>query len=400
MNFSGRSPLLAGCLALFATGTGCSSSEDSASAPASLSCGTTKVATDANGVRGALGGAATGTCVVMNGASFVGPFSVPAGVALTAPSGKRVSITGGTTTEPAVTLANGAELVNADVSGAPGVGVAVRGASATIESVHVTGAKTAALGVLCSDGCDSGMIVLTDVTLEKSKLGLWVHGARVTMNGGHSSLHDGTIGVASGLGIVVEGGAQLTLDGVTVEKNQGTGILIDGEKTTATVKRSTVSENAERGVWVQHVAGSIDAPAVRIENSNFVRNKIVGLGGLEARGIIVVGGRIADTVASPMSPNNIATQVEVGDGVGLFGNSTDWKIDGSIIESNARAAGVIDGSDHGIIVVGGTVAAGPSGLKFVVQKTTADVQISATDTSVTATPLYVSAPVIGLPPVF
>ena len=68
--------------------------------------------------------------------------------------------------------------------------------------------------------------------------------------------------------------------------------------------------------------------------------------------------------------------------------------------ARARAAGVIDGSDRGIIIVSGKVGPGPSGLKFVVQNTKgADVQIPEADRSVVSKPLGVSAPKLALPPV-
>jgi hypothetical protein len=111
-----------------------------------------------------------------------------------------------------------------------------------------------------------------------------------------------------------------------------------------------------------------------------------------------VGGRIAETVAAPLV-TNLATTEPVGDGVGVFG-SGDVKLEGAEIESNARAAGVIDGSDRAIIIVGGKVAAGASGLKVVIQNTKSEgLQIPEADRSVPEKALGVSAPKLVLPPV-
>ncbi len=125
----------------------------------------------------------------------------------------------------------------------------------------------------------------------------------------------------------------------------------------------------------------------------------MGVGAVESRGIIIVGGRIGDTVAAPVVTNLEITE-PIGDGVGLFNGSSDFRLDSALVESNARAAGVIDGTDRGIIIVGGTVGAGASGLKFVVQNSKAtDIQIPPNDRSTPATILGVSDQKLVLPPV-
>ena len=87
----------------------------------------------------------------------------------------------------------------------------------------------------------------------------------------------------------------------------------------------------------------------------------------------------------------------IGDGIGILGGSTDFKIERTNFERNDRAAGVVDGSEVGIIIVGGKVDPGDSGLKFVVQNSKADVQIADADKSVTPKPLGISAPKIKVP---
>ena len=390
---------------LAGAGIGCTSRTESFTGAvppgAGLTCTSTKSATDASEVRSALTGAPAGTCVVLTAGSYAGPFEIPAGVALVAQNGSRAAITGGTAQNAAISLAEGAQLANVDVFDSVGVGIAIRAASAVVNGVTVTGSKSAALAVLCKEamtrGCVGGSVVLTNVVLEKSSLGLWVSGAHVVMKGGSSDNHAGT-SLSAAAGVIAQDGAQLDLDGVLVEKNQGVGILIDGAQTKASIKNAIINENGERGVWAQRVAGTLDAPAVRLKECQLTKNKIVGLGAVESRGIIIVGGRIADTIASPLV-TNLATTEPIGDGVGLF-SSGDFKLDGAHVESNARAAGVVDGSDRGIIIVGGTVGAGASGLKFVVQNTKGGtIQIPDADRSVSETALGISAPRLVLPPV-
>jgi Right handed beta helix region len=353
---------------------------------------------DANGARDALAGASMGTCVVLAGGSYSGSFDVPPGVALVAQNGARATVTGGTAQNAAVSLGEGAQLVGIDVIDTAGVGIAVRAAKAALNGVTVTGSKNAALAILCKGAtCAPGAVTLTDVRLEKSSLGLWVSGAHVVMTRGSSANHAGT-SLSSAAGMILQDGAQIELDGVLVEKNQGVGILIDGAQTKASIKNSTINENGERGLWAQRLAGTNEAPALRLEECTITKNKIVGVGALESHGIIIVGGRVAETIASPLVTNLTSTE-QIGDGIGLF-NSGDFKLDGTTVEANERAAGITDGSDRGIIIVGGKVAAGASGLKFVVQNTKgADVQIADTDRSATEKPLGVSTPTLVLPPV-
>lgn len=392
--------LLFGAAAALAGCTGCSSSSASGGdAPPGVTCASSQSAGDTDAAKSALASAASGSCVFLTGATYAGPLTVPAGVTIASPAGARTKISGGTEKEPAVTLAEGAGIANVDVDAAPGVAIAVRAGNAHVTDVKVTGAKTAALAVLCrGDACASGVVEVSKATFATSALGVWISGAHVLLKDGASSGH-ASDSLTAAAGVVAQDGAKLELDNFTVEKNQGAGVLIDGAATTASIKNSTVSENGERGVWVQRVQGTIDAPAVRIEQSTLVKNKIVGLGSVEARGIIVIGGRIADTQAAPVV-TNLATTEQVGDGLGVFGGSTDVKVDGAKLEANARAAGVIDGSDRGIIVIGGDVAAGPSGLKIVVQNATgADVQVPEANRSTTDKPLGVSAPKLQLPPI-
>ena len=384
--------LLAGCSSTASTDTG------TTPPPGELTCSSTVSASDAASAATALAAAKPGSCVGLTG-SVSGALDVPSGVALFGASAATAITADGDA--PGITLHEGSILTRVSIASAKKVGVAIRAANARVEKVTVSGAKTAAVAILCKEtetpGCAAGAIRLRDVELTASALGLWVSGAHVLMNGGKSEGHTST-GLTGASGVVGVDGARLELDSVSVSKNQGAGVLVDGAKTTLLLKNGAVSENNERGVWAQRLEGTLDNPAVKIDGTELVKNRIVGVGALESRGIIIVGGRIANTVATPIATNLSATE-DVGDGVGLFGGSGDLSVD-SELDSNARAAALIDGSERGIIIVGGRITAGASGIKVVVQgKSGADVQVSSDLRSTPAAALGVSAPKLTLPSV-
>ncbi|HEY8074733.1 MAG TPA: right-handed parallel beta-helix repeat-containing protein [Labilithrix sp.] len=386
---------IAVCIAAY----GCSSSDGSVTdTPAGVTCANKRPASDATSLGSGLASAAAGDCVVLQpNVTYAGTFTVPPGVTLSGPAGARAILKPSDPKAPVVALGEKSGLAGLDVADA-GVAIAVHAASASISDVHVSGAKIAALAVLCTSNCAQSTVTIANANLETSELGLWVSGAHVAMTGGRSGGHLGT-GISSGDGIVATGGATIELDGVTVDGNQGTGVLVDGAGTTASIKNATIQENANRGVWAQGLTGTLDAPALRVESSTLVRNKIVGLGSIESRGIIIIGGRVAETQNTPVS-TTVRALDQVGDGFGIFKNTTDFKIDGTVVEQNDRAAGLVDdGTKQGIIIIGGTIAAGASGYKIVVQETDESVlQIATGDRSTTPDALGVSAPQITVPP--
>ncbi|MBX3215552.1 MAG: right-handed parallel beta-helix repeat-containing protein [Labilithrix sp.] len=382
-----------------AAAAGCSSDDDAgASAPPDgVSCASVASASDESSLVSGLANVGAGGCVVLTGSvTSSAPIEV-AGVALVGAKGSRPSLTVTSGTAGAITVTGGgSQLGNFVLTGAPGVGIAIAARDVKVFDVDVSGAAKAAIAVVPgTEGASSA--ALKDVVLEKNAYGLYVQGegVEVTMTGGRVAENGGS-SLSAGAGVVTTGGAKLTLDGVTVEKNEGTGVLLDGASTRAVIAASTISENRERGVWAQGLQGTLDAPALRIEETELSKNRIVGMGGIELKGIIIVGGSVKETVASPV-PTNLAATELIGDGVGIFGGSTDFKIERTNFAANGRAAGVVDGSEVGIIIVGGKVEPGDSGLKFVVQNSKADVQIADADKSSPASPLGISAPKIQLP---
>jgi len=381
--------------ALAAVTTGCG--PDDVVAAAGVSCGSSTTAASTDEARGALASATPGSCVILTGTTYEA-LRAPAGVTLAAKAGTRPSITSADRAVPAVALGEGSVLAGVAVVGPAGIGILASAANGRVVDVDVTGAGSAALAVVCAAGesaCASGTFRVDQVSLAKSAYGLRASGAHVVMTGGRSAEH-ATTGVSGGFGVLGTDGARLELDGTLVEKNQGAGVLADGAATRLVVRNAMVSENKERGVWTQRMVGSLEAPAVRIEASQVDRNGMVGVGSVEVRGIIIVGGKVANTTLAPITTG--IGPAEVGDGIGLFA-STDFRLEATQVEGNARAAGLVNEAVTGIIIVGGKVVAGASGLKVVVQGAGgADVQVPSADLSVVASPLAFSAPKLDFPP--
>jgi hypothetical protein len=359
---------------------------------------------DAASLKGALASAAAGSCVVLVSQTYVGSFTVPVGVTLSSARGTR-AVFRSSDDQPAIELAGGtseggASLFGVDVVDTPGVGIVVRGGGAHLQDVTVSGAKSAAVAVQCKDmACLDGnhVVALDDVRLKKSAIGLWASGAHVRMTRGESTDHGGE-SLTGGLGIVAQDGAWLELSGTKVEGNSSVGVLLDGPLTNGRLKDVTVSNNAARGIWAQRLDGTLDQPSLRVEGDTVIENnKIVGLGAADSHGIIIVGGRIGNTIAAPVV-TNLARTESIGDGVGMFKGAGNVRLEGVELVGSARAAALFDGSTGAIIIVGGRVEAGASQLKVVVQNpvASAKVDVAADVLSTVEAPLGISAPDVPL----
>jgi hypothetical protein len=377
--------------------------ETSLTPPDGTTCGKVVSAKDEASLRNGVAQVGSGGCVVVSGTITSSlPITLGAGVTLAGAKGARATLrsTVAAGSGAALTLSgNGARVANLDiVAPADGTGISIVAPEARLVDVTVSGTTKAAMTVYASEGGSAPSATLQNVSLEKSAVGLYVDGAGtiVEMSGGRVAENGGT-SLSAGAGIVVANGAKLTLDGVTVEKNEGTGVLLDGATTRAVIKTSTVAENGQRGIWAQGLKGTLDAPALEIQDTQIAKNRIIGVGGIELKGIIIVGGSVKETVASPI-PTDLGKTEPIGDGLGILDGSTDFKIEGTNFERNERAAGLVNRAVVGIIIVGGKVEPGDSGLKFVVQNSgEADVQIAAADRSTPAVPLAVNAQKLSIP---
>ena len=193
--------------------------------------------------------------------SFAGPFTVPAGVAVVAQNGARATITGGTAQDR-----HHARRRREARAGRRGraAGSASRCAERTRSSRTSPSAARRTRRSRCSVTTAAPRAPSRSPTssLGKSTIGAWFSGAHVAWTGGASSSNAGT-GLTAAAGVIAVDGAHLDLQNVTVEKNEGVGIVIDGAATTAAITNAIVNENGERGIWAQRVNGTLDAPAVK-----------------------------------------------------------------------------------------------------------------------------------------
>jgi hypothetical protein len=390
----------------------CSSLKENNAPPSGLQCQTVvNGGGSPDSLTAALTNAQPGSCVLLVTQTYSGNFKVPQGVTIASAEGSRAIITGSDPNSAAIELVGGegSGVYGLDVNGSAQVGIAVRNGAALIQNVNVSGAKSAGIAAICAapTTCHDGshVLELDNVNITSNDSGLWAKGEDVKMSTGTVSQNSGD-SLTAGNGIIAFGGANVALNGTTVANNDQVGILVDGTTasdgtgggTTGDFESVTVSQNGARGIWAQGLTGTLDAPALKIGGTSLISgNKIVGLGATGSHGIIFVGGKIENTVAAPFS-TTLGEQAQVGDGFGAFNSSGDLKLDTVEVSNCARAAGVLDTATGVIIFVGGSVNPGASGLKIVVQNSSADapsnLQIAPDVTSTTSSPLYVSAPQI------
>jgi hypothetical protein len=196
--------------------------------------------------------------------------------------------------------------------------------------------------------------------------------------------------------MVLLGGAHAQIFGAAVERNEGIGILVDGDGTSAELHDMRIADNGDRGVWAQKLAGTADAPALAILGDGTVieRNHIAGVGATESRGITIGGGAIRGTIAAKVVTDISGSGEQVGDGVGLFASTGAVLVENVRIEANDRAAGLVDAPSDGIVVQNATVTPGASNLAFVVQRAAITVSIPPSLMSRPPSPLGVNAPEI------
>jgi hypothetical protein len=326
-------------------------------------------------------------------------------VTLAGSNGAQVNLTGGTATAPVVSITGGtgSGLWNVGVTSAASVGVAVLNGPASLSSVSVSGAQSAAFAALCQgSSCleSASAVALNNVTLTTSALGAWVSGALVQISDS-SVTGETSTSLTGGMGIVVLAGGRVELTDVQVTGNDGVGVLVDGAGgTTALIQGGAVSNNSDRGIWAQNLSGTMANPALSIQASptgpiTIANNEVVGFGAVNSHGIIFVGGSVIGTRLAPVV-TSLGTTDQVGDGVGVFGGSSDMQFESLTISQNGRAGAIIDHNIGAIIFVGGSVLPGSSGLLVVVQDTQdqTDVTVPMADLSTTKMPLAVSAPTI------
>lgn len=367
-------------------------------APGAVCARTVTAGPTAAALSDALTRAQSGTCVVATPGSYAAALSVPAGVTLGAEVGTTVEVTGGAASAPAVTLGAGSTLSGVHVVSAPGIGVSVVGAKASLVSVVVTGAHSAGVVCWCEEDClIADPSEMRDVVLTGNAVGLLVHGARVNVVGGSvSGSH--SVALASGYGVVASNGAVLEMTSTVIEGNEELGMLIDGNQgTQATLQEVTVRNNLGRGIWAQDLAGTMVAPKLQLTSCTVEGNRLVGVGARASRGLQIQGGRVAGTVVGKAASETPGVFVDVGDGVGLFANTADVRVDTVALDNNGRSQVLIDLGATGLVIQGGALTPQAGQLGVVVQHTTQAVVAPMVFTPMPGQELAVSAPSLAIP---
>jgi hypothetical protein len=384
--------LLASTFCFAAALAGCS--DDEPSAPSGVSCNEVfDAGADGASLSSALAQAQSGDCVVAETNTYQGSFQVKAGVTLVAADGATPTIQG-VADQPAVKVigGTGSSVIGFTVTGGS-IGVFVEGTQARLESLVVSGATRSAfagwrdIALGGPDTLPADGILLTDVDLSQSATGLWASNVRVTLDGG--SIHDNAgVSLTGGYGLVAVNGTQLTVTGTVVEANSY-GVVLDGAGgTVASLTSMGVLGNLERGIWAQKLVGTLQQPALSVQDTTIEANSLVGLGALQSKGIIIIGGKISGTLAKPIVVD--LNTVDVGDGLGLFEDSGDVSLDNVVLENNARSQALVDQAGANIVIAGPVQPTG-SQLKVVVQNSTETVQVDAANVSTPAEPLAIGA---------
>lgn len=319
----------------------------------------------------ALAAASAGDCIIANEGTWVGSFVVPSDVSLAASEGERVVLRGDGTPSPVLTVKGGARtsVRNVVVDTSAGGGIAIDPGPANLVGVSIGGAGKNALTATCTRGECAGENVLEDSEVSASASGVVVSGALLRIERGRIAAMAGN-GLSDGSGVVAFDGAQLTMNGVTVEDNQAAGVLIDGASTRAALTDCVIRNN-RRGVWVQRATDG----GVAITGGELSGNALVGLGARESAGLTVTGVTVQDTKAVRVQLD-LNTAEDIGDGVGLFSGVREVTLEGVVSRRNARAQILADQSGADIRVRSGEVSGGL--YRVVVQRTSQVIDVAST----------------------
>jgi hypothetical protein len=367
--------------------------------PPGVSCQRWAQADGDSALNQALSAASSGTCVVAQTGVYRQALVVPQGVALLGEAGGAVEFTGGSETESTLVLGPGAVVAGVSVTASSaGIGIRGEGKGEKLFRVTVSGGRRAGVVFWCEEDCRTDELSdVSESTISGAALGLITRGVKVRLKNGSVTKSAGT-GLASGYGVVAFSGAVLEVDGTVIEQNESLGVLFDGAgETETTLTRTTIKENQGRGVWAQGMMGTLAAPKLKLVDTTIERNALVGVGVRNSTGISVIGGRIAGTQLRPTAGQTPGVLVMVGDGLGLFENTAEARVEGAALEANERSQALIDSAGDGIVLSQTVRVAAGQALGVVVQRTTPRVDAPNITRPTPGTELSVSSPQLALP---
>ncbi len=347
----------------------------------------------------ALAAATSGTCVVAQSGTYSQALSVPQGVTLVGEAGAAVELSGGSDTQPVVSLAPNAVLAGVKVKAfAAGIGVIGAGKGQRLFQVNVTGGKKAGVVFWCEEDCRTDDFSdVVDCTISGAAVGLMTRGVRVRLKNG-AVTKSGSSELVSGYGVVASAGAVLEMEGSSIEQNESLGILLDGAGATeATLTNVSVKDNTGRGIWAQGLAGTMASPKLKLVNATIERNVLIGLGARSSTGILVTGGRIAATVTGSTRGQLAGQVVMVGDGLGVFEGTGELRVEGASLEANQRSQVLVDSAMAGVVIASTVKVTAGSGLGVVVQRTSQTVDAMNVTRPAAGQELSIAAPTFGLP---
>jgi hypothetical protein len=381
---AGLLPALAGIFCL----TACESFKQAPTeVPNSVKCTTVHFSGDSESLRKALAESTPGGCVILVTETYEGNFEVKPGVTIAAGTNQHPVIRGMAPEAPAVKLQGGegnTVLQGVSVVGSAGTGVGVIGGPVAIRDVTIEKSAGPALVATCKGVCTEAQLnTYSNLRTRESKIGAVFVGARVKWDGGESTGNKSTT-VAGGTGIVAHSGAQIEIQGVTVQNNEATGVVVDGnEGTRANLVDLRVIGNGERGVWAQYMKGDT---AFHVQRGTFQNNALVSLGMASSTGVLVEGAQISGTSEKPVIVN--LQKSYIGDGI-IF-DHTSGSVSGVVLEANARAAALIDAPPDRLSFEFSRIVEAENGFKVVVQHDDGNLAtVESSVKSATATPLAV-----------
>jgi hypothetical protein len=271
---------------------------------------------------------------------------------------EEVRVSGSSAAGVDVGFSQRALLTRSEVSGAAGLGARVADGSLTIaDSVIAEGAGPGVVAT-CTGGCDctAAVTLSIDGTLitGNSHVGLYASGANVQVTGSIVS-ETSVLGLEpnSGGGVVAAECSSLSVTGSEVRDNDYFGVLVDsstGSLGAGGEENGIIIYGNVMGIFLQGL-GTLETSGFRIDNALVESNAGVSLGiGGGAKGIIIYGTQVKQTLAHTLPVAGGGAQ-EVGDGV-LWAGTAQVSIDGLTVSASARQGVLIDGPVAG----GSTIA--------------------------------------------
>lgn len=346
---------------------------------AEIECERELFAADAEQLTGLLSEAVPGDCIVAEKGEYAGSFTIPTGVAVSGRERNPPLFIGEKAGETALILMGGETslVAHVQIDTPEGHGLMVVGGPARVLNSDLSAPKGLALTLRCAtEGCNGNRIDVIGNEIHDSLNGILVHGVVARLD--DNDLHDfDGVSIQAGIALAIGGDAAIDASRNRVTGAGEAAVLLDGGGTTAAFTDLSVIDNRGRGLWAQGLQGTRELPALTIGGaSEFVRNTIVGIGSTDAVGIVMDTCIVRDTVAVE-AVTGLGT-AKVGDGLGLFGFSSEVTIGAGVTFSgNERAALLVDSGGTGIVIGNAIVEPGAGGFGIVIQRTTNSVELAA-----------------------